>query len=48
MLKIGFFVGIIIGKIEEVAEKIKEEFGGDDVVIIYDIFEVSFEDFDGY
>ena len=48
MSKIGLFVGTTTGKTEEAAEKIKEEFGGDDVVTIHDISEASPEDFDGY
>ena len=48
MSKIGLFLGTTTGKTEEAAEKIKEEFGGDDVVTIHDISEASPEDFDGY
>ncbi|MCL2928984.1 MAG: flavodoxin FldA [Trichodesmium sp. MAG_R01] len=48
MSKIGLFVGTTTGKTEEAAEKIKEEFGGDEVVTIHDISEASPEDFDGY
>lgn len=48
MSKIGLFVGTTTGKTEEAAEKIKEEFGGDDVVTIHDISEASPEDFNDY
>ncbi|MDE5072723.1 MAG: flavodoxin FldA [Trichodesmium sp. St16_bin4-tuft] len=48
MSKIGLFFGTTTGKTEEAAEKIKEEFGGDEVVTIHDISEASPKDFDGY
>lgn len=48
MSKIGIFIGSTTGKTESVAEMIKSEFGGEEVVIIHDISEADVNDFDSY
>lgn len=48
MTKIGFFYGTTTGKTESAAEMIKDEFGGDSVVTVHDIADVSDSDFSDY
>jgi flavodoxin I len=48
MSKIGLFYGSTTGKTQSTAEMIQEAFGGESVVILYDIAEVEASDFDKY
>jgi flavodoxin I len=48
MSKIGLFFGTTTGKTESVAETIQQEFGGDDVITMYNIIDVEASDFDDY
>lgn len=48
MTKIALFYGTQTGNTEAAAEKIQAEMGGDDVVEIFDIADVSPEDFSSY
>ena len=48
MTKIGLFYGTTTGKTESAAEMIKDEFGGDSVVTVHDIADVSDSDFSDY
>ena len=45
MSKIALFYGTQTGNTEELAGKIQEEFGGDDVVAVQDIADASADDF---
>ncbi len=48
MSKIGLFYGTTTGKTESAAEMIKDEFGGDSIVTLHDIADVSDSDFSDY
>lgn len=48
MAKIGLFYGTTTGNTESAAEMIQQEFGGEDVVAIYEIREANDSDFDEY
>jgi len=48
MSKIGLFVGSTTGKTEDAAEIVKTEFGGDEVVTIYNMTDAQPDDFNGY
>jgi flavodoxin I len=48
MSKIGLFYGTQTGNTETISEAIQTQFGGEDVVTLYDIAEASPEDFGEY
>lgn len=48
MSQIGLFFGTTTGKTESVAEIIQKEFGGENVITLYNIAEVEDDDFDNY
>lgn len=48
MAEIGLFFGTTTGKTEGVAQMIRAEFGGENVVAIHDIADASASDFDKY
>lgn len=48
MAKIGLFYGSTTGKTQSVAEMIQDAFGGEDVVTLYEISDISNEDFAQY
>lgn len=48
MAKIGLFYGSTTGKTEGAAEEIQEKLGGESVVKLHEISEVSADDFEGY
>ena len=48
MTKIGLFYGSSTGKTESIAEAIQAEFGGEEVVSLYEIIDASNSDFDNY
>ncbi|MBR8836558.1 MAG: flavodoxin FldA [Stigonema ocellatum SAG 48.90 = DSM 106950] len=48
MSQIGLFFGTTTGKTESVAEIIQKEFGGENVVTLYNIADVKYSDFDNY
>lgn len=48
MSKIGLFYGSTTGKTESAAEMIRDEFGGDSIVTLHEIADVSDRDFDNY
>jgi flavodoxin I len=48
MSKIGLFYGTQTGYTQTAAEMIQQEFGGEDVVTLYDISQTEPSDFDQY
>ena len=48
MTKIGLFFGSTTGNTQDIAERIQEAFGGDDVVTLHEISEVEEDDFSNY
>lgn len=48
MAKIGLFFGSTTGNTQDIAERIQEEFGGENVVTLHEISEVEDSDFSNY
>lgn len=48
MAKIGLFFGSTTGNTQDIAERIQKEFGGEDVVKLYEISEVEDNEFEDY
>jgi len=48
MSKIGLFFGSSTGNTQDIAERIQEEFGGDNIVTLHDISEVEEDEFNDY